>query len=197
MFQPDEIARSAGGAWALFKGDPQGIRRFDTSFEGFWRSFGVILLIIPALGVVLAAHRIEILETSLYTNEDFPAGRYLLSSLVSIGIDWVDYPILLALLARPLQLQKTYVPLIVALNWAQVVAVVPMTIPSLLSVFGVIDAETRAVLDLVAFGIVLRYQFMVTRFATGAPTGFAIGLVALDVIGSVIVQVLVGNLFGI
>ena len=77
MFTSDEIARHAGAAWALFKGDRQGIRAFDMSVEGFWRSFGVIVLLLPAIGIVMAAERSLLLATSAYSQDTFPAGAFL------------------------------------------------------------------------------------------------------------------------
>ncbi len=63
-----------------------------------------------------------------------PARRALLG--------WFDYPLALALLARPLGLTRAYVPLVVALNWTSLVAAVPVTIPSLLNVLGLVGTET-------------------------------------------------------
>ncbi|WP_181699800.1 hypothetical protein [Chthonobacter albigriseus] len=197
MFSTDEISRSTGAAWALFKGDPQGLRQLDLSFSGFWRSFGVIVLILPAFGIALAAERQHILAATPVDAETFPASAFLVASLVTLILDWLDYPILLALLARPLGLQRTYVPLIVALNWAQLLAVLPIVAPSLLYLLGIIGYEAEEILMLIGFGVVLRYQFVITRIATGAPVGFVAGLVVLDLVSGMLVRVLVQAVVGI
>jgi hypothetical protein len=180
MFTSDEIARHAGAAWALFKGDRQGIREFDVSVEGFWRSFGVIVLLLPAIGILVAAQRSMLLTSSAYSLDTFPTAAFLWSRVVAYGIGWVDYPLALALLARPLGIGKRFVPLVVALNWSSLIAAIPVTLPSLLYILGLLGQDGYDFLNLVAFGLVLRYQYVVTRAATAAPPVFAFGLVVLD-----------------
>ncbi|BBE72677.1 hypothetical protein [Oharaeibacter diazotrophicus] len=180
MPSPDEIARAAGAAWALFRGDPAGLRRLDLSVDGFWRSFSVFVLTLPALGVVIAAERLAILEHSAYTAETFPAGAFLVSRFLGQILAWAAYPAVLALLARPLGFARVYVPLVVALNWSTLIAMVPATLPSLLYVLGLISGDAAFLCGLFALGVVLRYEFVVIRLATGAPVAFAAGLVALD-----------------
>jgi hypothetical protein len=179
MLTGDEISRSTHGAIALFKGDPQGLRQLDVSYDGFWRSFQVILLLLPVIGVLILSERAYLLAHLPYTEETFPSGTFVASRLIGFALDWVAFPVVLALIARPLDLTRRYVPLVVALNWAALVAAVPAVVPHLLGLLGLVGEETTMVLHLVALGIVLRYQYMVTRIATGAPNAFCIGLVAL------------------
>ncbi|WP_181708299.1 hypothetical protein [Chthonobacter rhizosphaerae] len=197
LLTSDEISRSTHAAWTLFKGDPAGLRQLDVSFDGFWRSFGVILLLLPALGILIASERLFILGHTAMTPETFPAGAFLLTRLLAVGLDWVDYPLLLALLARPLGLTRRYVPLVVALNWASLVAVIPITAPGLLHVLGLVGDETASFLGLFALGVVLRYQYLVTRIAVGGPVGFSIGLVALDYVSGLAVRTIATAIGGI
>jgi hypothetical protein len=193
----DEIARSTGAAWSLFKGDGQAMRRLDTTFEGFWRSFAVILLLLPAIGILIASERLLLIEQTAMSEETFPSGLFVASRLVGYVVGWFDYPLILALLAGPLQLRKRFVPLVVALNWMSIIAAVPVTVPSLLHVLGLIDADTAGLLGFIALGLVIRYQYVVTRLATGAPVGFCAGLVALDYVASIALSAFVTGLTGI
>lgn len=197
MLTSTEIARSTGAAWALFKGDARGLRQFDLSFDGFWRSFGVIVLLIPAIGILIASERLQILGQTAMSPETFPAGTFVVSRVFGHLLGWVDYPLALALLARPLGLARSYVPLVVALNWMTLIAAVPVTLPSLLHVLGLVSADTAGFLNLIALGVVIRYQFMVTRIATAAPAGFCIGLVALDYVLGVALSAVVTRLAGV
>lgn len=197
MLSSDEIARSTSASWALFKGDMQALRAFDTSFEGFWRSFAVFFLLIPVFGILTASERLFLLTEMPVTDETFPSGLFVWSRAVGFTLGWLDYPILLAALAGPLGFAKRYVPLVVALNWTSLVAAVPTTIPHLLHVLGVIGDETTSFLSLIALGLVLRYQYVVTRAATSSPPGFAVGLVALDFVASLAVASVVSGIFGI
>jgi hypothetical protein len=197
MLSTVEIARSANGAWALFRGDARGMRAFDQSVEGFWRSFGVILLLLPAIGIITASERISLLDQTPFTPETFPSAAFVWSRLIAQGLGFIATPILLAVFSRPLGLEKRYVPLVVAFNWSELVAAIPVTIPALLHVLGIIGDEATLLLELIAFGIVLRYRFVVARAATGGPTGFCVGLVALDQLATIFVAVAVSAFAGI
>lgn len=197
MLSADEIARSAGAAWTLFRGDARGLRQFDLSVDGFWRSFAVILLLIPAIGILMASERLRILEATAVSDEAFPAAAFFTSRLTGHVLGWFDYPLVLALLARPLGITRSFVPLVVSLNWISLLAAVPVTLPSLLHVLGLIGAEAAGVLDLVALGVVVRYQYVVTRIATGAPPGFSFGLVALDYVLGIALSLTISRFAGI
>jgi hypothetical protein len=197
MLKGDEISRSAGAAVALFKGDPQGLRRLDVSYDGFWRSFQVIFLLLPVFGVLILSERALLIAHLPVTEETFPSEAFVVSRLFGFALDWVAYPIVLALLARPLDLTRRYVPLVIALNWAALVAAIPAVTPHLLLLLGLVGEETAAVLHIVALGIVLRYQFMVVRIATDCPVGFSIGLVALNFLLSIALSLLVSTIAGI
>ena len=52
------VRENLAGAWQVMLGRPEGLDRLDTSLEGFWRSFGVIVLVAPfAAPVVRSATR--------------------------------------------------------------------------------------------------------------------------------------------
>jgi hypothetical protein len=197
MLTSDEISRSTGAAVALFRGDPQGLRMLDVSHDGFWRSFQVFFILLPFIGVMILSERSYVLARVPFSEETFPSEWFVLSRLFGFAIDWIAFPVVLAFLARPLGLERRYVPLVVALNWAALVAAVPAVVPHLLQLLGLISEEMTALLQVVALGIVLRYQYMVTRIATGVTIGFAIGLVALNFILTVIVSVIISSAFGL
>ena len=56
-----EIERSLTGAWRLFLGKPDAMRFFDASVEGFWRSFGAIVLVAPLYALTALADRHDML----------------------------------------------------------------------------------------------------------------------------------------
>lgn len=197
MLTGNEIARSTTGAIALFRGDPQGLRQLDVSYDGFWRSFQVILLLLPVIGVLILSERAFLFAHTAYTEETFPSGVFVVSRLVGFGLDWIAFPVVLALLARPLDITRRYVPLVVALNWAALVGAVPTVVPHLLALLGLIGEEAAAVLQLVALVLVLYYQFVVTRIATAAPAAFCVGLVALRFLIGLAVVAVVATVAGI
>ncbi|NRG16113.1 hypothetical protein HPQ64_00250 [Rhizobiales bacterium] len=172
------------------------MRGFDLSLSGFWRSFLVIVLLVPPFLIAILAERKLIL-----TNPELPAGEfndavYLLSQSIGFGLDWVILPVLLAFLARPLNLGQAYVPFIVARNWTTLIAVIPYTIPALLYAIGIISASAMLLLSFVAMLIVIRYRYMVARIALDATVGLAIGIVMLDFLISLVIGTAITRLTG-
>jgi hypothetical protein len=197
MLTGDEIARSTQAAVALFRGDPQGMRQLDVSYEGFWRSFQVFFLLLPFVGVLILSEKAFLLAHTPLLEETFPKGIFVTSRIAGFALDWIAYPVVLAVLAGPLGLTRRYVPLVVALNWASLVAAVPAVVPHLLMLLGLVGEQLGAVLNLAVLALVLRYQFVVTRVASGAPTGVAIGLVALDFLISLAMSASITAVVGI
>ena len=179
MLDRDEIVRSLTGAWYLFFDRPDAMRYFDLSVEGFWRSFRAILLLLPAYILSTLAERVMTLANTPVGSEQ-TAGAFFLDSVVGLGLDWIALPILLALAARPLGIQRTYAAFIVARNWASVIALLPYGIIGLLVIIGVVDTGMANILMLVVLMLVLRYNFLVARRAMDAGIGFAVGIVVLD-----------------
>jgi hypothetical protein len=197
MLTGDEIARSTHAAVGLFRGDPRALRLLDVSYEGFWRSFQVFFLLLPFVGVLILSEKATLLHHLPLVDETFPTGLFVTSRVAGFALDWVLYPIALAVLARPLGLNRRFVPLVVALNWAALVAAVPAVVPHLLMLLGLVGEELGAVLNLVMLAVILRYQYVVTRIATAAPAAFCVGLVALDFLIGLAVSVGTGVIAGI
>lgn len=197
ILRADEIRRSLTGAWLLLKGKPEGMRAFDTSIEGFWRSFGVILLLcVPFVIIVMAEQRI-IIEDPMIIVDEATQTSFALAKAIGFVLDWVCLPILVALLAKPLGISQRFVPYIVARNWASVIAILPYTVPALLFVLGLISSTVTVFLTLVAVGFVLRYSYMVARIALQAPMSLAIGFVVLDTVLSFVIGAAVNRAIGI
>ena len=56
MLSLAEIGPALYGAWRLAHFDPDGMRYFDRSIAGFWRSFRVALLGAPLWIIILAVN---------------------------------------------------------------------------------------------------------------------------------------------
>lgn len=193
----EEIHRSLAGSWQLFMGRAEGMRAFDVSIDGFWRSFGVIVLLCVPYAITVVAEQRIIDEEATLVLGDFSQQAYVLAKAIGFVLDWVCYPVLVALLARPLAISAHYVPYIVARNWTSAIAILPYVVPALLYNFGLISATTTMFLTLVAIGFVLRYRYVVARIALHAPVGLAIGLVVLDTVLSFVIGTAVNRAIGI
>lgn len=181
----------------LLLGRREGMREFDTTLSGFWRSFQVFFLLIPFYLLLFSSERKIYLTESAYSTETFPEGPFLVSGILTIGLDWVAYPAALAVLAPSLGFARAYVPYVVAHNWSMMLVAVVLLPPYLLFSFGLISLDALILLQLVCTIFVLRYYYVVAKAATLTTTGIAVGLVAFNFVLSVVVELLVGYFVGI
>ncbi|MEM0907252.1 MAG: hypothetical protein AAGJ94_07810 [Pseudomonadota bacterium] len=175
MLSIAEIIASLKGAAALFLGRPQGLDALDRSVEGFWRSFQVILLLLPINALaVFSITRTGAVNTTF--------SEMFFGQLPIIALDWVAFPAILALAAKPLGIAAHYVSYVVARNWAAPIASSIMTVPLLLEGAGWVPPVGGSLLFLVGLIVILRYHYMIVRISLGTPVGFSVGLVAADLL---------------
>ncbi len=195
MLDRDEIVHSLTGAWELFLDRPNAMRYFDVSVEGFWRSFRVIVLLLPAYILSTLAEQI-VAAASMPAAADQSVLALFLDSAFGLGLDWIMLPLVLALAARPLGIQRHYAAFIVARNWASVIALAPFGAIGLLVIIGLVNAEVANFLMLASLMVVLRYNFLIARRALDVGIGFAIGIVVLDLAISLTIALALDLVFG-
>lgn len=193
----DEAMRSLTGAWRLFLGKSDGMRLFDTSFGGFWRSFLAILFVMPVYLPYVLTERQLLIEASGLDEALYPMESFLVVRTIALVIDWIAFPILFAIVCKPLGLERRFVPFIIAHNWAGVIGAIPMAVPAILLGAGMMNEAVAAILVLIALAIVLRYYYIVARVALLVPVGTAVGLVAADFLLSLVIGEFFGRIFGV
>jgi hypothetical protein len=189
----DEIAQSLIGAWRLFLDKPDAMRFFNVSVDGFWRSFYAIVLILPTYVFIALAERRQILTDSL-ANDDFSGSAFIVNKGVSLALDWVTLPILLALLAGLLGVGRTYAGFIVARNWGAVLAITPFGVVALLFLLGILGSDSANVISLVILVVVVRFNYLIARRALGVDVFFAVGIVVADFVISLAIVGVVDTL---
>jgi hypothetical protein len=182
MLSLAEIGPALYGAWRLAHGDPDGMRYFDHSIVGFWRSFRVAVLVAPLWIIILAV--------------DFPQMhgegdwlRIVTAETIGYVIAWVAYPLAAFFLTRFVDRQQDYLGFIVALNWGSVIQLAVQTPAHVIASTALLPAGMGDVLiwgsDLAA----LLYEWFITRTALRLSGFGAIGFVVLDfLIGSIVQQ---------
>jgi len=196
MLERDEVARSLYGAWRLFLDRPEAMRYFDVSLDGFWRSFAAVILLVPAYAMTALAEYRVILSDAI-ADDGFSNAAFVADKALALGIDWIALPVLLALVARPLGISRTYAPFIVARNWCAVLAVLPFGLIGFLFAAGIFGVDLANVLSLAALVVVLYYNFLIARRALAVGTAFAIGIVILDLLVSLSVAALADSIVGL
>jgi hypothetical protein len=191
-----EIKRSLTGAWRLFLGRPDALRFFDTSVDGFWRSFRAIILVAPLYGLVALADRSDLL-TDANPGDDYSNAQFWAAKALTLALDWVTLPILLGLIADFIGIRRGYPALIVARNWATVLMIVPFAVIALLDLSGIGDANTLVLPSLVALIATFRMSYEIARKTLGVGADIAIAFVALDFLVSLAIVLICNRLFGI
>ncbi len=165
------------GAWQVMFGRPEGLNRLDVSLEGFWRSFGVILSIVPFIAL-------SVLSEHLYSRNFGLSERLTGGSLVVYGMallaDWFAFPLVFAFLARPLGLSARYVPFVVARNWAALILAVLPAAADALHLLGILPSVALPVASLAAIAVAVGFSYVIARTALGVSVMMAIPIVILD-----------------
>ncbi|CTQ52420.1 hypothetical protein LP7551_00937 [Roseibium album] len=196
MISLNEIRAALDGSWLLLRNRPEGMEYFDQSIQGFWRSFSVIFLLIPVFLVSGLAEKEFYFYENLYHPATFPSDAYWTAQLLGLGIDWFALPLILAVLAVPIGISNRYVPFIVARNWTSLLASIPYLITYLLFLLGLVPSGIAVLLSFTSLVVVLWYRFLVARIALQAATSLAVGVVVLDILLTLVISQLVGQLWG-
>jgi len=191
-----EIERSLTAAWRLFLGKPEAMRLFDTSADGFWRSFRAIFLILPFYLITSLADRADLLHDSV-PDDNFSDGAFWFAKTLTLCLDWVTLPILLGLLSNFINIARGYPAYVVARNWATVLMIVPFAGIALIEYLGLMGPELLFLPSVVAFGAALRMSYLVARRALQATPDIAIALVIFDFLISLALVMSINRLFGI
>jgi hypothetical protein len=174
-----EVARAIYGAWRLMLFDPGGMAHFDFSISGYWRSFFAAVVVAPAyvLFVVVGLSAAEAEPVDPAWVAMVKGGAYLIS--------WVVFPAAAILVTRLLGVTGRYIPLIVAYNWSNVPPLLILLPVELLAASG---SEIGATMGTFALLFILVYEWFVVRVALDVPPFTAVGIVVLDVLLGLMIQ---------
>lgn len=190
------IARALSGTVALLLGRKPPADAFDVSFDGFWRSFGAIVLVLPSLAVsVLAEARLAV-PAGIDDAEPASLAHLLFIRGFGLSLEWIALPVVLALLSRPLGVTARYVPFIVVRNWSSVVAAAIYALPALLFAAGIIGEDALLLMSLVALAVVVQFQYRIVRVMLATPMGTSIAVVVLDLVLSLFIAEASARLIG-
>ncbi len=185
MPSPAEVARAIYGAWRLMLFDADGMAFFDTSIDGFWRSFFAAVVVAPpyVLFVVIGLTSAETEVVDPGWTALVKCGAYLVS--------WVVFPAAAVFVTRLLGVTARYIPLIVAYNWSNVPPLLILLPVEVLAASGSGIGETIGTLALL---FILVYEWFVVRIALGVAAFTAVGVVVIDVVLGLIIQMSAASL---
>ena len=179
-----EVQLAVGGALRLARGDPRGLGFFDTSIDGFWRSFRAAVICYPFF-LILLGFRVS-------TARWQAAGLMPIVIVETIGyvISWVAFPLLMLPLSRWLGREERFLPFMVAYNWSQVPQTALFVILAAGAASGLLPHAVAQLADFAAAVAVLLYEWYIARVALAVSSSQAVPVVLLDlVLGSVLSRI--------
>jgi hypothetical protein len=181
MVPAREIVASLYGAYRLARADGEGLKFFNDSTEGFWRSFFAAVLVLPFYFVLLVVRHAT-------TMEHMAAFRFYAVEMIAYVIAWVAFPLVMASLVRVFHRDRFYVRFIVAYNWAAVLQNGVYLPIAILTAAGLLSDPLANTLGLLAIAVIVVYVWFVTRVALEIEAGKAAGIVGLDFLLSILIN---------
>jgi hypothetical protein len=178
-----ELGPALYGAWRLAHFDPGGMRYFDRSLHGFWRSFWAAPVAAPFVALLIA----------LRVADSHVGGGLLglvLGEAIAYVIGVVAFPLAAFYITRLIDREREYLGFIVAYNWSGLLQLAVILPAVLLAVSGVFPGGAGSALIYAAQIAVLIYEWFVVRTALRLPGFGAAGVVVIDFVLSLIVQTL-------
>jgi hypothetical protein len=175
MISAAEVTRSLYGAWRLACRDPLGLQLFDTSIEGFWRSFYAALVALPAYAVMVGFRIADEWATV------DPLRLFAIETIAYV-IGWTAFPLVAFYLTQMLSRASYYPAYIVAYNWANVLQVALYMPVTVLAGSGIVSTGIGAILGLIATGAIVSYQYYIARTVLDIEPLPAVGLVITDLV---------------
>ena len=177
------ISVGLSGAVRLVRLDTQALAYFGDTAADFWRSFLAAAAVAPLFLLYLV---IRFFESE--TGGSFPT--YLFAQMLAYAIAWLAFPLVMLYAAPVLQKEDRMVRYLVAYNWLSLIqngVYLPVVM------LGITDTLAQGLsnfLALIALIWVLGMTLFVTRKALEVPFGMAAGIVVMDLLLGVLIEVL-------
>jgi hypothetical protein len=171
-----EVQLAVGGALRLACGDRRGLKFFDASIDGFWRSFRAALICYP-LYLVLLGFRIPAAQW-----EASGVAEILAVETIAYVISWAALPLLIMKLAHWLGRDTRFLPFMVAYNWSQIPQTALFVLVGLDGATGLLPPSAAGLTELLAAVAALVYEWYIARVALAVTGAQATLVVIVDLI---------------
>ena len=177
----DEVNRSFRGTLDLLNSRSEGLRSFDMSERGFWRSFAALWLTLPAYVVSLAFERLRL---GLLQPDRSLLDNLWLDFVVALGhvAGFIALPLAMIWIARGLRLEKAYVPFVIVTNWISVIGMLVLSVPAMLMLLGWTPPALASLVSLAFAIIIVRLQWFATKTTLGLGSIQALCIVVLGIV---------------
>jgi len=156
MLTARDLSYGLYGAWRLTLLDRNAGRYFDTSIDGFWKSFYAAAIAAPGVIIVTA---LIVAQVGLPDHVGYPS--FILAKAAQYVISWVLFPLVMATVSDLLQRGEQYIGFVVAFNWWQVVEMaVSLPLFLLIIASGASAQEPNTVVNLLLLAVAFYYWFI-------------------------------------
>jgi hypothetical protein len=177
----DEVNRSFRGTIELLHSRSEGLKSFDMSERGFWRSFSAIWLTLPAYIVSLAFERMRL---GLVQPDRSLLDNVWVDLVVALGhaASFVVLPLAMIWITRSFNLTKAYVPFVIVTNWVTAMGLLVLSLPAMLLLLGWATPALASIFSLAFAVIIVRMQWFATKATLGISSLPAFGIVLLGIV---------------
>ncbi len=183
MPRSGEVVQALYATWRLARLDRSAMRLFDLSHRGVWRSFWSAALCYPGFLILLFMR----LDTETIARSGLP--HILLVESIGYVIAWTAFPLLILGLCRGLGREEQGFEFIVAYNWSQALQTAFLLLVGLV-IDRVLPQGLGPNVDVLAYLVLLAYEWFIALVAIGAGGWIAAGVVFIDVVlGSFVVAI--------
>lgn len=181
MSPAEEIQVSLYASWRLARGDERGLGLFNTTVEGFWRSFLAMALVAPLFAILMVLrHHVE-------TGSAGPI-RFFAVQTIGYVVAWFVFPLIMFYVVQAIDRERRFFTYIVAYNWSSVLQNLIYLPLAIVAELGLLPAELSSFLSFVVLTLVFVYIWFVTRAALAVTGLLAAGIVAGDFLLSIVVN---------
>jgi hypothetical protein len=183
----NEMLAGLYGALRLARADATGMRWFNATPEGFWRSFWAAALVAPVFALLLWIR---------YESESMTVAplRFALLEFVSYVVAWTLFPLLMFYLVQVVERERNYYGYMVAYNWSTVWQNLIYLPLAMVSEIGVLSFAASSTLSVAVLAAVFVYTWFITRTALQVNALVAAGVVAVDFLISIFLNIVTDGL---
>ena len=182
MIVTQKTANAVLGALKLARFDASGLKLMDASRDGFFNSFWAAAIIAPFF----------ILFLGLKWQAGFVEADIIRFGVVEIAVyvmSWVLFPLIMIDVCKWFGWQSNYFAYGTARNWAVLIQNSLYLPIAMADVTGLLEISTSAPLLQIVFIYMLVYSWFVARGALGISGLAASGVVALDLVVAVLINI--------
>ncbi len=183
MLSAREVSAGLYGAYRLARLDTDGLRYFDASPQGFWRA------LVAGATIVALPHALLLFIRFAGEPEPPDGTLFAVVNAISYVMAWTMFPLVMFHLSILLDRRHRYLRYVVAYNWAAVLQnglYLPFAIAER---SGLLPPEAALFLLLLVLLAMIAYSCTVAHLALEVPVLTAVGIVVLDLMLGIFLQV--------